>query len=364
MALHHVRLPKSAIHLFRIVVLQKRLLKALADPAIVPDAVDTAWLQQIWNNMDAEWVRKFCLGGKDSILQPIKVIAGANVAAREVLYGEFCRQNKVSKMLADGGDFTDLCDLPGYSVVLAASVEKVFKRFYRLLSHNTGRQWPGYAFCGGRCITNRSYKDDFCAAYPTRTVCPYCDGEIGAPELDHYYSKDSFPLLACSPWNLVPVCRSCNDMVTAKGDRPAMSLGPPRCTDDWLHPFFRPASPNVQIRLSGDPPDFVPQLHSPDGDEQIRLSNHTNLIRSLSTRWTNNAAAYFDRLIGETQRAKQRMAKALTLKNIVEMRLEDHLESRRRNASSMIHAAVCQAVLDGRPGYIEEFAAPNAPALE
>jgi hypothetical protein len=30
----------------------------------------------------------------------------------------------------------------------------------------------------------------------------------------------------------------------------------------------------------------------------------------------------------------------------------------------MIHAAVCQAVLNGRPGYIEEFTAPNAPALE
>ncbi len=32
MALHPLKLPRSAAHLFRIVALQKRLLKALADP--------------------------------------------------------------------------------------------------------------------------------------------------------------------------------------------------------------------------------------------------------------------------------------------------------------------------------------------
>ena len=45
------------------------------------------------------------------------------------------------------------------------------------------------------------------------------------------------------------------------------------------------------------------------------------------------------------------------------MRLEDHLESRGHSASAMVQAAVCQAVLNERSGYIDEFAAPNAPAL-
>lgn len=360
MPLHPVRLPKSANQMFRIVVLQKRLLKALADPALHPAAVDTVWLQHVWKEMDAEWVRKFCLGGQESILPPIKAIAGADVAAREALYGEFCRQNKVPRMLAGGGDFTDLRDLPGFSAGLATSVKKVLKRFYTMLSHKTRQQWTGYMFSGGRCITNLIYKNDFCADYPTRTVCPYCDGEIGTPELDHYYSKDGFPLLACSPWNLVPVCRSCNDMVTAKGDRPAMALGPPRCTDDWLHPFFRPASTGAHIRLSGSPPEFIPQLHSPDAAERKRLTNHTALVKTLSKRWTNYSAAYFDRLVREVTR---RISEARPLESIVAERLEDHLDSRGRSASAMVQAAVCQAVLDGRPEYVEEFAAPNAPSF-
>jgi 5-methylcytosine-specific restriction endonuclease McrA len=360
MALHPVRLPKSAAHLFRIVVLQKRLLKALANPVLDAESVDSAWLQHVWSNMDAEWVRKFCLGGKESVLHPLQTIAGANVAARQALFEEFYRQNQVAGMLAAGGNFTDLCELPGFSHELAASVKKVFTRCYKLLSNDSGRKWVGYQFRGDRCISNQSYKEDFCSSFPTCTVCPYCDGEIGTSELDHYYSKSKFPLLACSPWNLVPVCPSCNK-VTAKGDSPAMTLGPPRSTNDWLHPFFRPASPDVQIRLSDTPPEFIPQLHSPDAAEQIRLSNHTDLIRSLSKRWTKRAAAYFDHFVMQVNR---RLDAGLPFETIVAMSLEDHLASRGREASSMVKSAVCLAVLEQRTGYIEEFAAPNAPALD
>ncbi len=264
-------------------------------------------------------------------------------------------------MLAAGGNFQDLNILPGFTPQLANEVKNFFKRCYKLLSDDSNRRWKGYEFNGGRCITNRAYKDDFCSDYPTRVVCPYCDGEIGTSELDHYLSKSGFPLLACSPWNLVPICRSCNDVVTAKGDRPAITPGPPRSTADWLHPFFRPASTRVQIKLSGTPKNSIPRLHSPDAAEQTRLLNHTGLIQSLSKRWTNVAAARFDVLVGQVNRE---VDAANSVESLVRKRLQEHLDSRGQTASSMIHAAVCQAVLDRRPGYIEEFATPNAPALE
>ena len=206
MALHPIKLPKSSIHLFRIVVLQKRLLKALADPALNVNHIDTAWVQGVWSKLDAEWVRRFCLGGQKSVLHPLKAIAAENLTARRALYDEFCRQNKVADVLNTGGNFQDLSGLPGFTAQLAEEVKRFFKRCYKLLSKDANRQWNGYEFNGNRAITNRSYKDDFCINYPTKVVCPYCDGEIGTPELDHYLYKDGFPLLACSPWNLVPVC--------------------------------------------------------------------------------------------------------------------------------------------------------------
>lgn len=355
MALHPLKLPKSAALLFRVVVLQKRLLKALADSALDANQVDIAWVQNVWSVLDAEWVRKFCLGGQEARIQ---AIAAATPAARDALYKEFCRQNKVQTLLNAGGNFQDITALPDVDADLANAVKEYFKQSYKLLSHN--KSWAGYSIPGNRVISNRSYKDAFCASYPTSVVCPYCDGEIGTPELDHYLSKTRFPLLACCPWNLVPVCGSCNDVITAKADRPAITLDPPRSTDDWLHPFFRPASPKVQIRLNGIPKDSIPQLHSPDPAEQTRLENHTNLIRTLSKRWTNCASSYHDKLVRDVKRA---LKQPETVDDVVLEQLDSHLDDRGHAASSMIKAAVCQAVLDRRPEYTEEFTDQNPVGL-
>ncbi len=361
MALHPVKLPKSAARLFRIVVLQKRLLKALTDPAIDGDSVDTGWVQEVWRVVDPEWVRKFCLGGKESVLHPLRTISDSPLVARQELYREFCRQNKVRKMLDAGGNFRELNDLPGFTPQLTDAIKRFFGHCYKLLSHRRSRRWRGYEFNGNRSITNRAYKDAFCRDYPAKVVCPYCDGDIATPELDHYLCRSGFPLIACSPWNLVPVCKSCNDTVTAKGDRPAITLEPVRSTNDWLHPFFRPASMQVRIELSGAPQDSVPQLNSPDAAEQKRVSNHMDLIRTLSKRWTNIAAAHFDVLVRQVNR---KVSADHSVKSLVSTKLEDHLEARGKEASAMIHAAVCRAVLDERPEYLEEFSNPNAPTLE
>lgn len=49
------------------------------------------------------------------------------------------------------------------------------------------------------------------------TVCPYCNRNFVNPatsrtmcDLDHFFSKDKYPILAVSFYNLVPVCHSCN----------------------------------------------------------------------------------------------------------------------------------------------------------
>lgn len=363
MALHQVRLPKTATLLFRVVVFQKRLLKALADPALDPNSLDTAWVQAVWKTLDREWVRKFCLGKKDSVLIPLKQIAAAPFLARQALFEEFCRQNKVKAMLNVGGDFKDLLSLPNFTSDLADAVKDFFGRCYELLGEKKARKWIGYEFPGlrtTRTISKSSYKDHFCEDLPTKVVCPYCDGEIGTPQLDHYMAKSSFPLLACSPWNLVPICVSCNDAVTAKGDRPAITLGPPPSAKDWLHPFFRPASVQVQIKLNGTPQNSIPQLYSPDPAEDLPLQNHTELIRSLSKRWTNLAAAHYDVLVREVNR---KVNAANPLDSLVRMRLEDHQESRGRAASTLIHAAVCRAILEYRDEYITELTNPNPPKL-
>jgi hypothetical protein len=365
MALHPLKLPKSAALLFRIVALQKRLLKALANPALAANSVSTAWVQNVWRSLDAEWVRKFCLGGQ---VARIQAMAAATPAARQALYDEFCRQRKVPALLNAGGDFRDLLTLTDFDVALAKTVKDFFKDCYDLLGQSS--RTNGYIFLGGRVVTKAEYKKTFRDANLTKVVCPYCDGDMGTPDLDHYYSKTHFPLLACSPWNLVPICKSCNDTAIAKGDRLALSPGPPCSSVDWLHPFERPASAGVRIQLTGNPRQAVPQLSSPDASEQRRLNNHHWLLdrldqptpsRYLSNRWTNAASTHFDVLV---QRVNLRTNAANSIDSLVQIQLEDHLATRGQAASSLVHAAVCQAILDKRAEYLEEFATPNAPALD
>ena len=359
MTLHPIKLPKSAIRLFRVVVLQKKLLKALCDPALNSQSIDIAWLQGVWRTLDTEWVRRFCLGGSKSPLRSLKAIAQASVDARRALYEEFSRQNRVAKSLHAGGDFQGIGTLNGFDRTLVKSVHTFFTQCYELLSHNQATGWCGYQLPGNRILSNRSYKDDFTSEFPTKVVCPYCDGEIGTAKFDHYLCKKHFPLLACSPWNLVPVCTSCNEL-SAKGDRLALTASLPRSMVNWLHPFFRIASNEVQIRLSGLPNASMPRLYSPDATEQVRLDHHTDLIRTLADRWTNKVSAFFDNLVTAVNR---KCDATNTVDVLVQERLEDVCAVRGRMASALVHAAVCQAVLDRRPEYFDEFIDSNSPEL-
>jgi len=360
MALHPLELPREAALLFRVVVLQKRLLKALTPPTLTAASVTTGWVQQVWHDLDPEWVRRFCELKRDkrTQLERLQVIAAAPGPFRQALFDEFCRQNRSRVLFEAGGDFRDLARLANVDAERAKAVREFFKVCYARFSHSSSDNWPGLALPGSRSLCNRDYKDAFRSRYPTSVVCPYCDGEIGTPELDHYLAKSAFPLLACSPRNLVPVCPSCNDANTAKGKRPAITEGDPRSMQDWLHPFFRPASSKVCIRLTGAPEDSIPRLSSTDPAEQIRLDNHADLIRSLSERWTRIAASYFDSLSSKVSRTKTEHPAQL-IDDIVIDQLDDHQANRGREASTLIKAAVCRAILDNRPGYREELVDSN-----
>ena len=70
-------------------------------------------------------------------------------------------------------------------------------------------------------IINTLYKQRFprehFVEYLQVTVCPYCNRNFinstyqrTMCELDHFYNKDDYPILAVSFHNLIPVCHTCN----------------------------------------------------------------------------------------------------------------------------------------------------------
>lgn len=356
MALHKVSLPPSAALLGEVVRLLENLLRELAVPGLEPTRVDVAWVQNVWNAQDRTWVKTFC--GRNQMAR-IKCIASADPDIRQALYAEFQQQNTFEVVFTAGGNFRDFAGVLG-NAALVTNVRAFFISCYEQLGEKNNRGWRGYEFPGNRVLSKRVYKEDFCSTHPTLEVCPYCDGNIGTPELDHYLCKDRFPLLSCSPHNIFPACHHCNEAATAKGNRPAIDLGPPASIERWLHPIFRPASENVTIRLTGDPRNAIPQLHSDDADEQVRLQNHTNLIRTLSARWTNRAAATFDVVVNAVRRKRHENNSVDALVTVMR---DDYKATRGTRSFALVDTAVCQAVLDRRPGYYDEFADPNAVRL-
>ena len=360
MSLHPINLPNSARNLRGIVGLQRILLKALCEAHLDPDDIDVTWLQNVWVMLDAEWVRKFCLGGTKSVLIPLKKMVGAPTAVRQLIYSEFRRQNRTHLLFDAGGDFRRLVELQGVDVDLASHVHKFFVRCYELLGHNKNKDWFGYQLTRNRTIVKQVYKEDFYEHNRhTLTVCPYCDGPNDRPDLDHYFPKDDYPLLACSPWNLIPICSGCNDL-NAKGTGAPLTVGSPNSTDEWLHPFFRPASAIVRFELDGGPRNSKPTLWSSTRLEVVRLNNHTALIRGVQLRWERRVSDYFDRLVFKVRR---RLAFGRSINEVVGEFLEDYEAVRGREDFSMIYSAVCRAVLDGRPEYLSEFIDSNPPLL-
>ncbi|HEY4257193.1 MAG TPA: hypothetical protein VGM66_08280 [Candidatus Udaeobacter sp.] len=128
----------------------------------------------------------------------------------------------------------------------------------------------------------------------------------------------------------------------------------------WLHPLFRPATAAVKIKLTGTPKDWIPKLQVADRAEQARLCNHTSLIRTLSKRWTDRAAVTFDVLVNKVRREINAVN---TIDSLVKVILMDYQATRGKRSFALLDAAVCEAVLDGRPGYLEEFDDPNPPQL-
>ncbi|MEH7889893.1 HNH endonuclease [Elizabethkingia meningoseptica] len=76
-----------------------------------------------------------------------------------------------------------------------------------------------------------------------RSTCTYCNRNYtlnisknhASAQLDHWFPKDKFPILALSFYNLIPSCGSCNHI---KGSSKDLSWWKNVALDEMLHPYF------------------------------------------------------------------------------------------------------------------------------
>lgn len=358
MPLHRVILPPEADLLMQVVELQRALLRSLCDEATQAEDISVEWLQWVWPAQEAKWVEKFCRAGRqnETIIPSLKVIAGMTAQAKAGLRQLFEHEIDLELRFHEGGRFTAVESLPGLNGQEREAVKSLFKAFYLRFGHNKADEWPGYNFpdAGGwRSLSRKQYADAFLkanqTAEPPLWVCPFCDGQIENPPLDHYYPKGRFPLFSCHPENLVPICTKCNEF-EAKGEKIPLNTEEAEPAADWLHPYFRTAPDDVFVELTGVPPDPVPKLVSPTAWHQKQVGNHAWLV-NLESRWQTRAAQYFASLRAQYMQPKWRSR----LSALAASEREDHRIKRGIEESSLLKVAVCQAILDDKPGYRGEI---------
>ncbi|CAM3358870.1 hypothetical protein [Zobellia roscoffensis] len=162
---------------------------------------------------------------------------------------------RISAILTDTPEFleehhNDLLDaIPGYSVagwteflrikgIQAVRRNAIESDIFNLYNHFVEDINGIFKYTGGFARKTSPYSAYDLAESLNIQTCTYCNRiytktvrnptKITRPEFDHWFPKESYPLLALSFFNLIPSCHVCNSSVKGKT---VMSL------DTFIHPY-------------------------------------------------------------------------------------------------------------------------------
>lgn len=303
--LYQIKCYRSRFPLEWIVNLQRRIVIALCQANVGSQTVTPDWIAAHVEDADPDWLAKL-LTKRDAIkasgktlLEDMRLIAGLDGDVKNRLLAAFENDQRLTDVYLDGADIpvVGLRDLEERAPIAAAAVRSFFEIFYNPAFY---RQF-GYEIPKPDGTTLHFDRDTFVQEFLQEnnnlSVCPFCDGDLGSAQVDHFFPKAKFPFLACHPLNLVPICSTCNSR-TCKGEKTPLDPDAPRPAENWLHPYLRPAAQAYEIKLvrpTGG--TLTAALFHEDQLQQRRLDNFSSLVNLQST-WT----AALSRRVHATQR--------------------------------------------------------------
>ena len=197
-------------------------------------------------------------------------------------------------------------------------------------------------------IYGKSSKEliNFWGAYPFAfyldiTVCPYCNRQYISPiitktgrmrgDMDHFYSKELYPLFCLSIYNLVPVCKFCNS--SFKGTK-NFDLGDIHPYEDSLDDFF-----NFKFCTNGDNIQIIakriinPKYHKTGFEKykeffkyEDQYQYHENLVKAFITK----TRVYDDSVINDI---RKRFPK---IRNFSNNQLKEHIYGYKMNSDDIL----------------------------
>lgn len=277
--LHPIKVPSCAPALEWLVQLQQDLLTKLCDPATTEATVTAGWIAATRPDCSS-WLEKFARRSfqKKTLLSSMQTIAAASPTQKQAIVHYF----GTSQLFADAFDSTisaptvlSSLESLGHDPT-ASSLRHFLEAFYEVALQNglpiNADGHPGRGFDRRRFV-------ETCQQENYGRVCPFCDGDMNGPQVDHWLPKSKYPALSCHPKNLVPVCHRCNSR-ECKGEKVPLDRESAQPFDNWFHPYERAAHGNFTVAVNGS----RVSLSNNDPLQQTRLNNLDHLLK-LTQRW-------------------------------------------------------------------------------
>jgi hypothetical protein len=191
-----------------VIKLQRDLLYGVCRQEINADIITIEWIKTLRPDIDTAWFDKFCkckdkLSGINlALIQHLKTIAGCSSALKTRILTNF-ENNHGFKNTFDPDrkvpyPLQPINDIPDIGLVKA--LRGFFTGFY---NPNLYEQYGFPVPAGGKLIkfTRNCFLNSFREKNRDIGVCVLCDGDLGDPDIDHFYSKKAHPELSCHPAN-------------------------------------------------------------------------------------------------------------------------------------------------------------------
>jgi hypothetical protein len=263
--------------------LQNDLLTSVCTTGVTQAQVTPDWFAAQFPIYPTEWLSKLCdhkdkiSNNKQSFIEHLQNITNATPAQKQIIIEIFTNNQEIEQgFINDDGEGHRLRKITEIEDV---TIQKAYRGFFSIFYDP--EFYNGYPVANGIVFNRKSFLKQFSNDNEIG-VCVLCDGDLGDPDVDHFYSKKEFPDLSLHIGNLVPICKSCNSRAR-KGEKAPLDFKEVNQFANWYHPYYRIANNYcVQFELRGGL--TFPILESEDETEKIRLQNLNDLI-GLKDRW-------------------------------------------------------------------------------
>lgn len=263
--------------------LQNDLLTSVCTTGVAQDQVTADWFFAQFPVYPAKWLSNFfdrkdkISNSKQSLLEHLKNMANATTPQKQKIIEIFTNNQQIEQsFINDDGEGHLLRKI---NEIEDVTIEKAYRGFFSIFYDP--EFYNGYPVANEIVFNRKEFLKQF---YEDNEigVCVLCDGDLGDPDVDHFYPKKEFPDLSLHIGNLVPICKNCNSRAR-KGEKTPFDFGQAEQFRNWYHPYYRSASDYfVKFELRND--RIWPFLDSDEAVEKNRLQNLNNLI-GLEDRW-------------------------------------------------------------------------------